>query len=447
MLKGHAKIELTDVVTGEKTVVEEDNLVTNAVQYLLAFMNKINRQPSNEIFPIATNALGGLMLFSDTLAEDPNNMSFPGNASLVGYADRNSNTDDTMRGSLNAIESYATDRGYVSVWDFSTSQANGTIASLALTSRYAGANPILRQLNGDLRGSVRYIDAYMDMHVLAYKDDFMYFRYRGSRDIKKGRCAVYGIKVEEYWFGGTELPVEQVATLPSEFQTDWAYYDNGNDGYIYYITKTDQATETYNTYSAGNSSGNAVINITPIKYSDESFDVGQTTTVTLEKVYLYGRSTDYNCISGGYLYWVSYDRKGIYIINMSNYADVQLISIGDEENLAVNFIMPLTGGGINFQFSYKKGNNTYTKAGLLYANGNLVKCSVNGEIVVREPRFALDDRIAFYRNYDGYYGDDYMGYRLRAAYLGTINNLSSPVVKMPTQTMKVTYTLNNIEEV
>jgi len=447
MLKGHTKIELTDVNTGEKTVVEEDNLVTNAVQYLLAFMNKINRNPSNEIFPIATNALGGLMLFNRTLAEDANNMAFPGDAVLVGYADRNSNSDDTMRGSLNSIESYATDTGYVSVWDFSTSQANGTIQALALTSKYAGANPILRQLNGDLRGSVRYVDSYMDMHVLAYKDDYMYFRSRSSRDIKKGRCAAYAIKVQEYWYGGQELPAEHIATLPSEFQTDWAYYDNGNDGYIYYITKTDQSTSTYNNYSGGNSNGNAVINITPIKYSDESFDVGATQTVTLENTFLANRSTDLNCISQGYLYWVSYDHKSIYIIDMSNYTNIQRISVGDEENLSLNFIMPLPDGGINFQFTYKQGNNTYTKAGLMYSNGDFVRCSVNGEIVVREPRFAFDNKITFYRNYDGYYGDDWMGYRLRAAYLGTINNLSSPVVKLPTQTMKVTYTLNNIGEV
>ena len=84
-MKGHAKIELFNAESGElERVYEEDNLVTNAVKYLLAFMNKINRAPSNEVTPIETNALGGIMLFDETLEEDPDNVEFPSSAHLVG---------------------------------------------------------------------------------------------------------------------------------------------------------------------------------------------------------------------------------------------------------------------------------------------------------------------------------------------------------------------------
>ncbi len=448
MLKGHTKIELTDVNTGEKTVVEEDNLVTNAVQYLLAFENKLNRQPTSDLFPIAKNALGGLMLFDDVLAEDPNNMGFPSNAVLVGYAGQTTNTEDTMAGSLNTAESGENGQSYVNVWDFSTSQANGTIQSLALTSKYAGINPILRQVNKDFNAGVRYTDAYMNMQVLAVRGDYMYFRYRGDRTIKKGRFAPYSIRVEENYYGSVDLPAEYVASIPDDWQTDWAYYENGGDGYVYYITKTDHITDTYNTYGGGNATGNAVLNVTTMKYSDESFDVGETTTVTLENTFLYSRNADLNCVSGGYLFWTSYDRKGIYIINMSNYTDIKLVKIGDEENISVSQLMPTFVGGVAFQFTYKEGNDTFTKAGLLYHDGEMVRCSVKGGFTTNEPRFALDGKICFVRNIEGMYYDsnDRVGYRLLAAYLGTINNLSSPVVKMPTQTMKVTYTLTNIEE-
>ena len=447
MLKGHTKIELTDVITGKKTVVEEDNLVTNAVQYLLAFINKLNRSPSAEIFPIATNALGGLMLFDRPLAEDPNNIAFPGTAHLVGYADRNTNTDDTMRGSLNAAESGQTDNGYVSVWDFSTSQANGTIQSLALTSKYAGANPFLRQVNRDFEGSDHYIDNYSNMHAMAKIGDYVYLRNRSKKDIVKGYLNPYGIKVGEYWFGGQDLPTEYVTSLPSDFRPEWDYYKYSSDGYIYYITKTDQSTATYANYSSGNSTGNAVLNITKIKYSDESFDVGETQTVTLENCYLTGVSADRNCISGGYLFWVSYDCKKVYIINLSNFTDVQLVEIGDEENINIGLMMPTFEGGVNFQFSYKQGNNSYTKAGLMYTNGDVIKCSVNGDIINRLGSFVNDDKLAWVASSDqDYYYSQTVKYRLRSAYLGTINNLSSPVVKLPTQTMKVTYTLNDIQE-
>ena len=35
---------------------------------------------------------------------------------------------------------------------------------------------------------------------------------------------------------------------------------------------------------------------------------------------------------------------------------------------------------------------------------------------------------------------------LHGAYLGTINNLASPIVKTASQTMKITYTLTDVEE-
>ena len=69
-MKGHMKIELFDAKTGKREEVhEDDNLVTNAVKYLLSYVNRLNRAPSNDVFPIATNSLGGGMLFDDTVEE------------------------------------------------------------------------------------------------------------------------------------------------------------------------------------------------------------------------------------------------------------------------------------------------------------------------------------------------------------------------------------------
>lgn len=445
MLKGHTKIELTDVNTGKKTVVEEDNLVTNAVQYLLAFENKMNRSPSSELFPIATNALGGLMIFDNTLVEDPNNIGFPGTAKLVGYADRSANNTDTMRGSFNGAESGAITNGYVSVWDFSTSQANGTIQSLALTSNYAGANPIIRQVSSNFHIYSRYVDYYYRIQIMAIVDDYIYLRSRDSRKIVRGRYAPYSIKVAESYQGAVSLPVEDVTDLPSDYQTDWAHYINGMDGFIYYITKTDRSTSTYTDYSSGNSTGDAIINVTKIKYSDGSFDIGETQTVTLENTYLTSISQSLVAISAGFLFWRSYSGRGIYIINMSNYTDINYVEIGDEQNLYVNCMLPNFDGGIVFDYSYKSGNSTLYKSGILYKTGDLVRCSVNGQLEIRQGRFFRDDKITWV-NGETTSDNQYIYTRLRAAYLGTINNLSSPVIKLPTQTMKITYTLTDIAD-
>ena len=142
MMKGHTKIELFDAKTGKlKQRYEEDNLVTNAVKYLLAYENKINRQPSNEIFPIATKALGGIMLFNKEIEESADNFEFPIANQLVGYAGRETNVTNPQAGSINPLECVNADDGYTTVWDFGTSQANGTIKCVCLTSAYAGRNP------------------------------------------------------------------------------------------------------------------------------------------------------------------------------------------------------------------------------------------------------------------------------------------------------------------
>ena len=60
MLKGHTKIELTNVKTGEKKVVEKHNLVTNGIASLYG------KLPKECLFEDVSNIdfhFGGLLLF------------------------------------------------------------------------------------------------------------------------------------------------------------------------------------------------------------------------------------------------------------------------------------------------------------------------------------------------------------------------------------------------
>ena len=146
-IKGQAKIELTDVNTGKKSVVRHDNMVTNAIT---KFFNncgphanpfesgtdsgnkKYFTNPKNSF---VTELFGGLYLFDGALDEsDPNDYAIPSNVSCVGYGARGANSSiNTMLGSYNEAESGLQEDGsYRFVWDFLTSQANGVISSLAL---------------------------------------------------------------------------------------------------------------------------------------------------------------------------------------------------------------------------------------------------------------------------------------------------------------------------
>lgn len=160
MLKGSTKIELTDKHTGITETVEDENMFTNGLKYVINALNQFfeplqlaqNNDRSSSLFPIIENLLGGVMLFSSPLQEDADNIYPPtkGNK-MIGCANMSMNDIPalTERGSFNSNESgMNADGSYTFVWDFNTTQANGTISSLALVPGCAGINGInLKNIN------------------------------------------------------------------------------------------------------------------------------------------------------------------------------------------------------------------------------------------------------------------------------------------------------------
>lgn len=147
MLKGHLQIDLHNEITGETRRFEQDNMVTNALGDILGLAANVGAKGVNafdDLLPAATKTLGGLFLFDGALTENVNNVHFPMSVHLIGHARQETNTTAKLAGSINKAESGRTDTGYVNVWDFSTSQANGTIASLALTHTKARGGSLQR---------------------------------------------------------------------------------------------------------------------------------------------------------------------------------------------------------------------------------------------------------------------------------------------------------------
>lgn len=150
-LKGTMTIELVDAASGEAETVHEENMVTDAVDNILGSnllgmyfdsgTSSKNITVNSQLLPICPNTLGGILLFADTLEERKDNL-YPMSANYpVAYASNDVNLGtDTARGSMNQTESGPIDRGYKFVWDFTTSQGNGTIAAAALTSSWGGKN-------------------------------------------------------------------------------------------------------------------------------------------------------------------------------------------------------------------------------------------------------------------------------------------------------------------
>ena len=159
MIKGHAVIELKDESTGKIWRTEHDNMITNGLKYALTpWLGKFsyaNTGPNSE-FQIMTSEnketrksqnrsimnhlLGGVFLFQNPLTEDVDNVAFPNDNPLTGKASWDAYSGmDTSRGSYNESESGMQEDGsYKHVWDFNTQQANGQISALSLTTYMGG---------------------------------------------------------------------------------------------------------------------------------------------------------------------------------------------------------------------------------------------------------------------------------------------------------------------
>ena len=148
MLKGKSVIELTNVHTGQKEVYEDTNLVTEAVMDVLntnimgiLYNNTSFNNSSGDAWklPLKKNIMGGILLYQNEIEERTDNIYAPMDNPLIGYAsDDANNTEDIRRGSRNLTESKVVDGGFRFVWDFATSQANGTISAVCLSNTLAG---------------------------------------------------------------------------------------------------------------------------------------------------------------------------------------------------------------------------------------------------------------------------------------------------------------------
>lgn len=140
-LKGSARIELTNE-DGSTEIIEHGNMITNAVNDLLSTgrgeMSNIMRI-SNNNDSYVTQIFGGIMLFDEVLSDSTSDYYIP-TTKVTGYASQEAYAGiDTARGSVNQTESGLQEDGsYKLVWDFATSQANGTIKSLGLCPNLMG---------------------------------------------------------------------------------------------------------------------------------------------------------------------------------------------------------------------------------------------------------------------------------------------------------------------
>lgn len=476
MLKGHAKLVLIDRRGNVLEEIEKDNMITNALDFVIPTLIGSNKSPNEYLLPIAFNALGGLMLFDGPLEEDADNIHFPNkDVHLVGYGGRYTDAGNPQRGSYNSSESSSNENSYTMVWDFNTSQANGTIRSLALTHRLGGECPFgffNTNINvGDLRTSDgdKYIFHRDQKTQLEY-----YFMGAGSGGapirsvfnpsnifgVADGAASpkryssiiktlpYYGIQ-HHYLYNAGSYSNPRWETRYANVQTGNLYRD-GFDGYHYVV------------WSPGNSSGDGTFYLKKLKTSDVSFEEDeQQTEVTCANCQFSGPNSDgthggntgasgYGVVSNGFVYLRSYDRHKVYKIELANTLNIVEINIGSAFTIYSDgtFMFPVRSGGCRVIAQENKGDGNYHAHHFLISeDGAYTMDQIDRNYSTwyhsyYEGWTETPDLKVLTRNNYGYLGRKYLAFN----YLGTICNLSSPVIKTAAASLKVIYTLTDEPE-
>lgn len=461
MLKGKTVIELKNLITGELEIYDDENMVTKALSDFFSHnieggLFNVSGSPNDingNMVPLCKNAIGGILLFADPLAEDENTYFAPSANPCTGYASNDVNaTANVMRGSLNLTETVKLDNGYKFVWDFATSQANGTISAVALTHKWGGiaymGDPYdnsnkrwhMKDQGWDCNATIRTAFLFA-VEANIESNYFITIGLNTSNEvvIQKIRKPYRTVGLNDTMLDNQAIVLEENKLTPTTFIMSNPGNNNGNYDFL-----DGKDGNWYGFWHDSNSSGNATVKWIKIKKSDYSFSEG-TWTLDNCQIQSAGYRSGYNTgpsrnvqsvMLNGYVYMMSYNRQSVYKINANNAADVTQIKLGFTSNYSC-------------QDSYYRNCSMY-----MYTLGDWVCGS--------DFRISSDDKVYKCANtmpvsYSGTpffeYGPFYISYGaydsrsvrrelfMRTSYLATINNLSTSVIKTADKTMKITYTI------
>lgn len=427
-LHGHVRIETRDRWTGRVIDSQEkDNLVTNALAKIYRASRGATDSLWNWFSPIYSKALGGLLLFDTALTESASNYMFPGSAKLVGFAGQGANASIPMAGSYNGSESVLGANSFTSVWDFATSQANGTISSIARTSyqfqdRAAGGS---NEFNTSSFGPWA-IGA--PLAVLGYDSTNKYIY-----------LAVHSTQT----YNGTTYETNKIYRAYCDFEAQ-SLLD------LYYIPNPDKWTEIVTVSSATDGTNNARLFV----YDPHSNNFYYGANGSTKKIYLIAmdgtRSTitlPVNLSSSlslaateNYYWYIPASENKIYIVPKANPANTSSASLSFAPSRLIGLGDCVMVGGVytgsNIAIVYSDASavefNTFSNIG--------VDNVLSGQYTSSNARvpMLLDVYMAFCSSFSSSGSGTA---RANACYLGTIANLDNPVTKTSSQTMKITYTL------
>lgn len=428
-MKGQTIIELKDVKTGEIERHVDNNMMTNAISEIFKTRGLMARNgfPQTDL---VKSCLGGILLFDSALTENVSNVFPPTSVTMVGNGamDVVSTDEVTEMGSYNSNESgWQNDGSFLAVYDFSTSQANGTIASVCLTSDIGGyigfGNSTSNKRKTTLKSQYQYsgifdtpysMDGYTPVRVdytastvdmvktsslNPYSDD--YFLTVGKLKIVKYKIPLTSLSIKITPTALVKVSEYEVA-IPSEFVASNIFW-TVDDGIIYVVP-------TNNDWLA-----NASIKILKIN-ADNTTSVINLINTTGETLNMSSASLFF---CGSYMIWQFYSSANMYRISLSDSASIAIQA--NDIALSYNNDFYCNKGG----WLYAYGNVINVDRGIImpcngYGNNGLIAYNVTNHPLMQFIRGSIDPR-------------------MMSLYLASINNLEQAVTKTADKTMKVSY--------
>ena len=431
MLHGHTKIELKNEKTNEIQVIEKDNMITNGlinlfsqIPYMYTISSAQNQNLLTNYLPLNNKAMGGLLLFQETLEEDINNIVIPKNSDnpIIGYASNDVNSSsDIKRGSRNLTESVELNNGYKFVWDFTTSQANGKISSIALTHSDTAANPLGMNIVDCAHSRLISRDSTLGDYLNHITDfDWHSNIIRCIKTIDTTHINIIKIKINvnniisiNNNIGSISIISQTTKELSTSLTNTSVYWHSSDDDYYYGMS-----CDGY--YS------NSPMYLYRISKLDYSLDTSFTFTWRTDHGYIY--SSDSKFVHNNIMYFGGNSNFKI-DLNTKKASMLQ----GQCSTMVFDSFRNIFHAGTVF---ITEDDSTVSRN----SNKNFFYTGTDGDY----ERGAFIDSIhrkVFSINISTNPVYIYFNIGMLKDYLATINNLDTPVIKTSEQSMKITYTI------
>ena len=484
MLKGTTKIELTDVNTGETEVIEKHNAITGAMQELfspvLGHLTSEATLVSN--LPAYTTLLGGLLLFDGRIDGDPLPLFAPDDVKLVGCARQNyANTLGSIyMGSYDMNESVLSPENKMAklVYNFTQAQANGTINSICLTHRNGGAGvyrsdftfkslgtrlansvytaPTTKLTRNSRDRSVTITSSATNEYLYLVdidNDVAYYFRVPAANTIVLVKRRI-GLKQFSIFGNTQDIISETTITLTTSLNlTNNTYNFDLDDNALYIMSAGSVSVNNGGSFTVTkimlNGTGATQMTLTNRHSAAVYITAGYVhrgklyMTTGGTSVVISGKTTHKFMVVCHPLDGSVVTTHGYVTNSTNNYAAVPRPMYAADGRMYWQgyFDTPTGTGGLQVTDCNNTTEDSTTTCGLdvlEYCPASSSNYPITCTAVLNHPMLQY---LSAHNSGGGSFTE---GFYFLSHYLATVNNLATPIVKAPTQTMKITYTIQEI---